>query len=154
MPTDNSHFMIFVAPFLNTAAPYVISLVALAITMIIRQVINPFLQAHFGIAISHADMAAIDHDVRTQGGKWVLQAEPGWRDLAINARSKVVADAANQIIGGLPAQIQRTGITPTKVMDMVAGEMGRLQAAAGPTPSAPDPAAVAPPPALPGVAPT
>jgi hypothetical protein len=83
-----------------------------------------------GIVLQQAFTDRLERAAATEAGKVVAAAADNLAKVQINVGSKVVADAANNILSSKTFEraIEATGMTPTRMAAMIAGEIGKLQA--------------------------
>lgn len=72
---------------------------------------------------------AVRKAAATEAGVMVAEASDNLAGRSINVASPAVAAAAARVIAVAPAAIALSGITPDQVARIVAGEIGKLQAA-------------------------
>jgi hypothetical protein len=94
------------------------------------------------LALSQADQALLMAAVENEAGKIAAKLDASvFANMKIDVGSPMIAEAASSIIGAdganLQAAMKRMGVTPSLVSSMVAGAVGRMQAAA-PAPVAVD----------------
>jgi hypothetical protein len=82
-----------------------------------------------GYQIDAANLAAIKAAASTEAGKAVAAADSSFATAKIDVGSNVVQDAAEAIARRMPALIQAAGVSPDEIEHLVAGEIGKLQAA-------------------------
>jgi hypothetical protein len=115
------------APFVAVMQPYLTAiataLVSGAITLGAAAV-----RKWTGYQIDATNLAAIKAAAETEAGKAVAAADSSFATAKIEVGSKIVQDAADAIARRMPAVIQAAGISPAEVEQLVAGEIGKLQA--------------------------
>ncbi len=125
------------APLVADLEPYVSAAVAAVVGGLIALALA-LLRKLTGIVIQQAFVEQIERAAATEAGKAVAAAADNLANTQINVGSKLVADAANRIMTSatLKSAIDETGMTPDRLAAIVAGEIGKLQAAMTAAPTA------------------
>jgi hypothetical protein len=117
-----------VAPFVAVLQPYLTAiataLVGGAITLGAAAV-----RKWTGYQIDATNLAAIKAAAETEAGKAVAAADSSFATAKIDVGSTVVQEAADAIARRMPAVIQAAAVSPEEIERLVAGEIGKLQAA-------------------------
>ena len=119
---------ISLAPVVTALAPLINALVMSVVGSAIIYAVA-LLHRKTGIDIDAANVDAIRKAAATEAGMLVAASETNLAGEKFTVSSPVVAAAAKTVMDALPAAIRATGLTPNGVAKIVAGELGRLQAA-------------------------
>lgn len=115
------------APFVAAFEPYAIAIIGAVVTTFVGVGVSA-LQKWTGVHIDATMQATLANAAATEAGALVAQASDNLARRSINAGSPIVAEAAKRIQIALPDVINATGLTAAEVAQMVAGEIGKLQA--------------------------
>lgn len=83
----------------------------------------------FGIVIDAAKLDRVKECAKTQVGVMVAGAADNLKNTTVDVHSTAVRSAADTVIAVLPGLIKDLGLTPESVNRIVAGEIGKMQAA-------------------------
>jgi hypothetical protein len=118
------------APYVDIIKPYVDVVVQSAVTAIVGLIALKINQ-YFNIQISKTQLDKLKSAAATEAGALVAGAEDNLKSTSVNVGSQMVADAANRVAQRLPDAAKAVGATPEALQAIVAGEIGKLQAANG-----------------------
>lgn len=123
------------APLVADIQPYVTALVTAVIPIAVGY--GAFLLKRWtGYAATQADLATVSAVAQTKAGQMVAAASDNLAGRSITVNSPAVLSAARAMGEEMPRVVAAMGLTPGKLAEIVAGEVGKLQAKAAPTPVA------------------
>lgn len=90
-------------------------------------VANNYLKQHNMRQISQDNLARFTAAADTRAGAWVAKEEPGWEKKIVPTNDPWIVKEAWTIMGALGDEANQLGMTPTKLQNMIAGGIGKLQ---------------------------
>ncbi len=118
---------ISLAPFVEALLPTLVVIASAISTAAVTYLVD--LVRKWGLQISQANEAKLVKEVSTQAGLAIAASATNLAGESIDAHSPAVVKAASYITNNLQALMKSTGVTPDNVAHLVAGEIGKLQAA-------------------------
>lgn len=120
-------------PIFTVLQPYIISVLGVIVTSLIGMAAAKWNQVS-NIKISDSNVARLQNAAKNQAGALVAAAEDNLKMRSISVDSPSVVTAARAIEAHLPEIVKAVAPAPGALETMIAGEIGRLQAAQAPTP--------------------
>lgn len=115
------------APFVAALQPIAQAIVAAVVSGAITIGVA-LLSKWTGVTVRQSYVAALRRAAQDEAAKAVAAAADNLAKRQIDVRSPIVVSAAKAIANKLPAELKATGIGPEDVANMVAAEIGKLQA--------------------------
>ena len=122
------------APFVAVLAPYLNALAVAVAPLLVAWALSLF-RKWTGVQVDAAYEKRLEAAAATEAGKAIAAAEPGFANAVIPLGAPIVKQAVENILSAehLADVLAATGATPENVADLVAGEIGKLQARMTPT---------------------
>lgn len=116
------------APWVDALSPFIDAVLPVIVGSAVTYGVA-LLHRWFGLQVSASNLEAIRRAAATEAGILVARSETNLAGESIHIGDERVATAARAVAVAVPEAIKATGLTPATVSRIVAGEIGKIQAA-------------------------